>query len=215
MSTKAFEDSRWTTTPQRVVFRHVSALELITENEVLDIGCGDGLFLEMLTRAGKKGKGLDMSSVAVEKARAKGLQVELADMTRGQIPEPTTSSEVVSALDVLEHVYDPLPLLQEMARVSSKAVVLSVPNFSSLPARVQVLFGRVPENNTSHKGHVFWFTWENLNALAQKAGLRVVASRFNTVKENTPFIGSCMKALARLYPSLFALSFVVRLEPID
>jgi methionine biosynthesis protein MetW len=215
MSTKAFEDSRWSTTPQKVVFRHVSALELISENDVLDVGCGDGLFLEMLTRAGKKGKGLDMSSVAVEKARAKGLHVELADMTHGHIPESDASSDVVCALDVLEHLYDPLPLLQEMARVSSKAVVLSVPNFSSLPARVQVLCGRVPENNTQHKGHVFWFTWENLNVLAENAHLRVVASRFNTIKENIPLVGWCMKVLARLYPSLFALSFVVRLEPIE
>jgi len=54
-------------------------------------------------------------------------------------------------LDILEHLYYPKALLLEASRVADK-VIFSVPNFSSLPARMQTLFGLVPENNTAKKG---------------------------------------------------------------
>ncbi|MEW6772172.1 MAG: glycosyltransferase [Bacillota bacterium] len=45
---------------------------------VLDIGCGQGLFLEMLREIGIEGEGIDLDPVVVEKARAKGLRVQAA-----------------------------------------------------------------------------------------------------------------------------------------
>lgn len=45
---------------------------------VLDIGCGQGLFLEMLREVGIEGEGIDLDPAVVEKARAKGLRVQVA-----------------------------------------------------------------------------------------------------------------------------------------
>ncbi|MEW5761980.1 MAG: glycosyltransferase [Bacillota bacterium] len=45
---------------------------------VLDIGCGQGLFLEMLHEIGIEGEGIDLDPAVVEKARARGLRVQVA-----------------------------------------------------------------------------------------------------------------------------------------
>ncbi|MGQ9512505.1 glycosyltransferase, partial [Thermodesulfitimonas sp.] len=45
---------------------------------VLDIGCGQGLFLEMLREVGIEGEGIDLDPAVVEKAQAKGLRVHVA-----------------------------------------------------------------------------------------------------------------------------------------
>jgi hypothetical protein len=99
-----------------------------------------------------------------------------------------------------------------MKRVAREAVVISVPNFSSLPARIQVLFGKVPENNRPNKGHVYWFNWTGLGQLTSVAGLRISKLKTNVPREKAFLIGPFLKALALLSPNLFALSFVVRCE---
>ena len=120
--------------------------------------------------------------------------------------KPGTRGPPRLVLDVLEHVYDPLRLLQEAARVSKQFVIVGVPNFSSLPARLQVLRGTVPENNQPNKGHLYWFNHNVLSKVATKAGLQVVEMQMNTFKPISLF-GNW---LVRLFPNLFALSFVVK-----
>ena len=101
-------------------------------------------------------------------------------------------------------------MFKEAARVSSEAVYISVPNFASLPARLQVLRGRVPENNTRRKGHVVWFTKAVLEELVREVGLGIDKAVYHTFWEHIPFLGVIMKRLAYLWPSLFSLSFIVR-----
>jgi hypothetical protein len=43
-----FEDGRWSERDQELVWRHEAALELITEEPVLDVAGGDGLILSLL-----------------------------------------------------------------------------------------------------------------------------------------------------------------------
>lgn len=210
MSTQLFEDNRWSTTPQKKEFRHDMAIALTPTGTVLDVGCGDGLLLQMLKEQGIEAKGVDISDVAVEVCTQKGFTVLKNDFTTDALPFGEGSFDTVIALDVLEHVYNPEKLLSEMHRVSNSDVVISVPNFASLPARIQVLLGRVPENNRPNKGHLYWFTWKVLKDVLAKEHFVIEEGRFNTIWERVPVLGLMTKTLARMYPSLFALSFVVR-----
>jgi len=205
MDVTGFENRRWKATEQSPEFRHRAATSLLREGPVLDIGCGDGLFLSLLKEQGIEGKGVDLSSEAVTACRQKGLDAEEWS-GRGPLPYADGSFVCVTLLDVLEHVYDPSELIREAARVSRADVIIGVPNFSSLPARVQTLFGQVPENNRPHKGHVFWFNWLVLKAHIEAESLRIDETRMNTF---APFslLGGMVE---RLFPNLFALSFVVR-----
>lgn len=205
--TEQFEDNRWRSFTQALEFRHQAALSLVTQGPVLDIGCGDGLLLALLRERGIEAEGADISQEAVARCKERGLQACVYDPAH-PLPYPDNSFECVVLLDVLEHVYDPVVLLAEARRISRSEIVIGVPNFSSFPARIQVLLGGVPENNQPHKGHVYWFNRDVLRSVARDAGLRITAWRMNTFM---PFrlLGN---SIVRLAPRLLALSFVVRLE---
>ncbi|MFA5942660.1 MAG: methionine biosynthesis protein MetW [Candidatus Paceibacterota bacterium] len=204
MNTKAFEENRWKTLHQKTEFRHRAAVSLIEGGTVLDVGCGDGLLLRMLRDRGIEGRGLDLSETAVELCRKDGFDVCVGDFTQRALPFADDSIDYVVALDVLEHLYAPEILVKEMARVARVAVVLGVPNFSSLPARLQVLVGGVPENNRPKKGHLYWFNHDVLRELCASAG-----APLEVCKMNTFFPFSLFGTEAPFMPNLLALSFVV------
>ena len=101
---------------------------------------------------------------------------------------------------------------REAKRVSKKYLIVSVPNFNSLPARIQTLVGRVPENNRPNKGHVFWFNYGNLSEIFRKNNLDISELKTNTFFKNVFLVGAITGFLARIMPSVFALSFVVKLS---
>ena len=217
MSVKDFENERWRHEDQKICFRHKAAFDLIINDSrdgvasVLDLGCGDGLLLSFLKENGITGKGLDISEEGVEKAKSKGLDASVFDFNE-KLPFPDGIFDVVVSLDVLEHLYDPENLIKEAVRVSKQYLVISAPNFNSLPARLQVLFGAVPENNKPNKGHIYWFNYSVLEKMARDNHLVFKDLRVNTIMENRFLIGKLFKILAKIWPSLFALSFVVKLE---
>lgn len=210
---KNFENKRWSAGDQAFVFRHAETIEMVEEGQkVLDIACGDGLLMSALKKKGALVSGVDISEEAVRKCKEKGLDVSVVDIAMEKLPFQDGTFDTVTMLDVLEHLYVPEVLLREAIRVSKKNIIISVPNFNSLPARLQVFFGNVPENNRPNKGHVFWFNYVALKKMASGAGLNFAEFRVNTFWQNYFLAGRVMKFLARIFPALFALSFVARLE---
>jgi methionine biosynthesis protein MetW len=210
MDVKQFENRRWSNEDQKIQFRHKAALDMINSGSVLDLGSGDGLLLSLLREKGISGEGLDLSEEGVTKANSKGLNTKVFDFGSNKLPFPDNSFDTVVMLDILEHLYDPSSVLKEATRVSKGDVVVGVPNFSSLPARLQVLCGRVPENNQPKKGHVYWFNLKVLKKLFCASELSLIELKTNTIFESVPVILFITKFLAKFMPNLFGLSFVVK-----
>jgi SAM-dependent methyltransferase len=84
---------------------------------ILDVGCGTGANLEMLSQFGNA-EGVDVSDDALEFCRRKGLTVQkgLAET----LPYDDGSFDVTTALDVVEHLDDDLVGLKEMYRVTKR-----------------------------------------------------------------------------------------------
>jgi len=209
MNVANFENEKWREKKQGINFRLKTALGMIEKGPILDLGCGDGIFLELLKEKGIAGEGLDISEVAVEKAKNKGFLAKQFDF--GGSPLPFADGAFASAvlLDVLEHLYQPQNVLREAGRVA-REVVAAVPNFNSLPARLQALRGRAPENNLPKKGHIYWFNLSVLENLLKESGLAIAEMKTNTIFENRFLLKDIFKLLAKVFPSLFALSFVVK-----
>lgn len=212
---KEFEDARWKGRIQNPVFRHGAALDLIDpkDRSILDIGCGDGLFEKLVVDRlpNVRAVGVDFSDEAIALAAVKVPKAEfvVADALVGGIPFADGSFDTVVALDTLEHLYVPQDLIKEMTRVSKKRLIIGVPNFSSLPARLQMLMGKVPENNKPKKGHVYWFNHRVLVNMLKDEGLTIESVKVNCQLQRYPIVGKILLFLARTFPNLFALSYVV------
>jgi len=205
-SLQAFENRRWNAGNQELTWRHQLALELVLEEPVLDVGGGDGLFLSLLRerRGFTRLSLLDVSPVAVKKARHKGLKAQVVDIAR-PFPFPDKSFGTACALDVLEHLYDPAATLKEMARVARR-VVLVVPNFHYWKDRMRMLIGQVPFQCKPKRGHVHWFDYHTLKSMLDEQGLQIET----IVCGGFVRLGPVGGWLARWHRNLFAHSFAVR-----
>ena len=82
---------------------------------ILDVGCGTGANLKMLAAHGRA-EGVDISTQAIEFCRERGLDsVKLG--AAEQLPYDDGSFDIVTALDVIEHLDDDVAGLREMRRV--------------------------------------------------------------------------------------------------
>lgn len=99
---------------------------------VLDLGCGNGIITEALGKAGFQVTGLEPSSEAIRRARhehghenVEYLQGELGDQTF-----PTRGFDAIVCSEVLEHVPDPIALLNQMQPLIRPGgrLILTVPN---------------------------------------------------------------------------------------
>ncbi len=104
----------------------------LTAPKILDIGSGTGANLAALNKVGKA-SGVDISEKAVEFCRKRGL----SDVTLGPVedlPHEESTFDIVTCLDVLEHVPDPVKVLREMRKVlkNDGKIVVTVPAFRIL-----------------------------------------------------------------------------------
>jgi SAM-dependent methyltransferase len=106
----------WHATRRRMVLDQIRlAYRVASGLRVLDVGCGTG---RMLTELGRLGEatGIDLSDEALRFCRERGHdRVLKADL--GRLPFPDASFDVVTALDVLEHVDDHVGALRECRRI--------------------------------------------------------------------------------------------------
>jgi 2-polyprenyl-6-hydroxyphenyl methylase/3-demethylubiquinone-9 3-methyltransferase len=145
----------------------------------LDVGCGAGLLCEPLARLGGAVTGVDAAPENIEAAIAhaalSGLSInyragEIAAQGLGQF-------DVVTCMEVIEHVMDPAAFVAELVRhlMPDGLLLLSTPNRTAA-SRVFLVeaaerLGQVPRG--THDWNKF-LTPQELTALLADAGLEVV-----------------------------------------
>ncbi|MEM2045693.1 MAG: class I SAM-dependent methyltransferase [Candidatus Bathyarchaeia archaeon] len=95
---------------------------------ILDVGCGNGAFLNSLP-AMYQAVGLDSSHEALKYVKTKAIQGDIASL-----PFESASFDLVTCLEVLEHLPSTVfeRALSEIERVSRKYIIISVPNSEPL-----------------------------------------------------------------------------------
>jgi 2-polyprenyl-3-methyl-5-hydroxy-6-metoxy-1,4-benzoquinol methylase len=157
------------------------------EGRLLEIGCGNGATLELLTSLGWQTNGLDFDPEAVERARCKGLHVHLGTLHDQMFPEE--SFDAIVSSHVIEHVPDPLSLLQECYRLLRPGgnMISITPNGDSWGHR----FYRGDWRGLEPPRHLHIFARESLANACVKAGFENVDSR-PLVKSNAILLASRM-----------------------
>jgi O-antigen chain-terminating methyltransferase len=82
---------------------------------VLDIGCGRGEFLESMRESGVHARGIDLSAESVAQCRDKGLEAEVADMFTWLAAQPDGEFDGILSSQVIEHL--PPARIPEMIRL--------------------------------------------------------------------------------------------------
>lgn len=103
---------------------------------VIDIGCGRGEWLEVLSESGIAARGIDLNRIAIDESRKRGLQVELAEGVATLSALASESCSAVTAFHIIEHLpfESVVELLDQSLRVLRPGGVLVVetPNPANL-----------------------------------------------------------------------------------
>lgn len=130
--------------------------------KLLDIGCGTGATITHLREYGVV-HGIDMSPLALRFCRERG-ETWVACASATHLPFPESTFNIVTALDVIEHLDDDLRGIHEIHRVLKPggSALIFVPAF-------QTLWGP----NDTQSGHKRRYRLEELRQLVVRGGLSI------------------------------------------
>ena len=110
----------------------------------LDVGCGAGLLAEPLARLGAKVSGIDASVELIEVARghaaAMGLEI---DYRAGVVEALTGQFDLVTCMEVIEHVADPAAFVKALATrlAPGGLLIMSTPNATARSRLLMITIG--------------------------------------------------------------------------
>jgi len=145
---------------------------------ILDIGCGAGSVSDELVRRGHEVYGLDLMKEAITRAKKRGIHAEIYDVNNLPLPFQDGFFDCILALDILEHLFDPLSLLLDMSRMLSAQgyAIVFLPLHFDIRQRLRILTG---------KGILLYeHLWYNPNSVSW----RYFHIRFYTLQEAQEFI---------------------------
>lgn len=161
---------------------YIAGRMALAGTRVLDIGCGGGLLAEALAARGARVTGIDASAEAVAVARLhlheSGYAVEYAQGTAEQWAESHPGEyDLVTCLELIEHVPDPQSLVQACARLVRPGGALCVSTLNRTPRAwllavlgAEYVLGLLPRGTHDYARFV---RPSELDAWARDAGLRL------------------------------------------
>jgi 2-polyprenyl-3-methyl-5-hydroxy-6-metoxy-1,4-benzoquinol methylase len=164
---RQFDYRRYTFGKERYQYT-VKRLNLSKDARVLDLGCGAGYFISVLSKKGIDYKGLEVTSHLVDYCQTYH-QLNVEDTSLED--EPENHYDLVTMFDVLEHLVNPI---ETFKTVSAKLkpggyCVAYTPNVHSIGYE---LMG-AKQNTLLPFEHLCFFEKESINYLARKSGFVV------------------------------------------
>ncbi|HLK58731.1 MAG TPA: class I SAM-dependent methyltransferase [Chthonomonadaceae bacterium] len=136
------------------------------EGRLLDVGCGNGAFLQHVRRYGWQAEGLDFDASAVAAAKAIGVPVREGALEEGLFP--ADAFDAVTLSHIIEHVYDPIKTLRICYQILKPGGMLWMvtPNMA---AAGHTLFGKFWRGLEPPR-HLVLFTAASLRQAMEQTG---------------------------------------------
>lgn len=164
------ETTYWWFVGRRIILgetiqRHISA----PVEQALDIGCGTGGNLPVLSRFSKTVIGLDTSPHALDYCQSRGWNTVGLMGADGHLDFTDETAGLITLFDILEHVADERPLLREISRVlrPDGLLIITVPAFQFLWSE-----------HDAALHHYRRYTRNNLTRLLTDEGLKIVSASY-------------------------------------
>jgi 2-polyprenyl-3-methyl-5-hydroxy-6-metoxy-1,4-benzoquinol methylase len=206
---------------------HYSVQQLVGSNQdVLDLGCGEGAFAAELAKKGNRTVGVDLvPETSVSPALHEFIRLDLDSGI-----EPFLQSlgsrrfDYVLMLDILEHLRRPEQILSQAAGAlrDNGRIIVSLPNVANITVRLMLLLGRFnyTERGILDRTHLRFYTHKTARRLLEQNGYEIVKQE-NTVLPVEVLVGRppdnifmravnhILATLTSLMPGLFAYQIIL------
>ena len=126
--------------------RYVQTAAPLMNAQVIDVGCGGGILSESMARAGAQVLGVDLSQAVLDVARLHAIEADVAIEYRAAAAEDMAQErpaafDLVTCMEMLEHVPDPAATLAALAGLSKPGgdVIISTLNRNPLAFAVAII----------------------------------------------------------------------------
>lgn len=173
-------------------------------SSVLDVGCGDGVMLELLIETKQvQGLGIDVSPEAVGRAVARGVDARVQML--GDLAASSQTFDHVVMSEVVEHVADAERFVADAWTLTRKTLWLTFPNIAYFPHRLRLAAGKFPVQWVVFPGeHLRFWSVPDFRAWVTSLSLPSPAM--------IPSNGFTCARLHRIWPNLFGNQIVVRCD---
>ena len=157
-------------------------LQMADPGSLLDVGCGEGVlaqrFAAHLAPRRVVGADLEEGSIQAGWAAHQAPNLQYVALTGQRLPFADGEFEMASAIEVLEHVPDPVATLGEMARCAQRHLLVSVPR-EPLWRALNMARGAYLSELGNTPGH--------LNHWSKRSFVRLLARHGEVVQIRSPF----------------------------
>lgn len=176
-------------------------------SRVLDLGCGDGEFLEILRDQRQvRGTGIEIDQADINVAIRRGLNIIEQNMDHGLANFPDQSFDTVVMAHALQAMRYPDQVLDEMLRIGKQGIV-TFPNFGHWRCRLYLgTRGRMPVSKFMPYSwydtpNIHFCTVRDFEALCRDKGIHILERDMVGNTEREPL-------LANVWPNLFATTAI-------
>ena len=186
-------------------------------SSVLDVACGDGTLGKQLQEKQCQVYGIDISDLAVNKAKEAGIDARFCDISRDTFPFGDNMFDYVTLLCCLEHIIDPIHALRETLRVTKSGgkVIITLPNAVNIKNRIDFFLGKVPTDLLHVKDgegmHIQFYNYRNefenkvLTTFKDNCSIELKKGDLKKLKqEHKWFMRTIYQFLIKIAPNLFS-----------
>ena len=156
----------------------------ISNIELLDIGCGDGVLTSKISRFFRHTTGIDLSGTGIELAlKIKNEKLTFQNMSIEDMIDSKKKFKFITSFEVIEHQYLPDDFLNKINQIldDDGIFLLSTPYNGYIKNLIISLLGKNDwhYNPLWRHGHIKFFSVSTLKNILEKCNFKIIKNKFS------------------------------------